>query len=238
MTSAVTRKKIIHVVEDDEDISKLIVFNLTSAGFQVSMSSSGEDALTFLQENSVNLILLDLMLPGVNGIEICRTLRHKSSLHQLTPVIMITAKDTDEDIVEGLESGADDYVAKPFSPKVLLARINNALKNSRTEHSQTESDVIVRGEISIHSKIHAVKINNSEINLTRSEFLILSMLARKPGWVFSRSQIVDEIHGQGYAVTDRAIDFQMVGLRKKLADFGSLIETVRGIGYRFKGDEK
>lgn len=225
--------KRVHVVEDDEDITKLILFNLTMAGFQVSTSASGEDALKFLQEEVVDLVLLDVMLPGKNGIEVCRELKSWPS-YAGVPIIIVTAKGEDEDVVLGLEIGADDYIPKPFSPKVLIARIRNALRHTKTEGSEVTSGLLTRGDLTIHLKKYEVAVKGNKIDLTPSEFQILALLAQKPGWVFSRSQIVDEIHGQGYAVTDRAIDFQMVGLRKKLTTAGSLIETVRGIGYRFR----
>ncbi|MEZ4744312.1 MAG: response regulator transcription factor [Bdellovibrionota bacterium] len=224
--------KMIHVIEDDADITKLLLFNLSMAGYQVSTSTDGEEALKFLEDQQVDIILLDLMLPKIDGIEVCKRLR-AGSTNNKTPIIMLTAKGHENDIVLGLDSGADDYITKPFSPKVLIARIENALRHNISVEEKA-GDILKRENIEIHLNKYEVKIDGSKTELTPSEFQILVLLAKKPGWVFTRTQIVDHIHGENYAVTTRAIDFQMVGLRKKLGSAGSLIETVRGIGYKFK----
>ncbi|MCB0392308.1 MAG: response regulator transcription factor, partial [Bdellovibrionales bacterium] len=185
-----------------------------------------------LEQTSPDLLLLDLMLPGVDGLEICRRVKQSSQKKHI-PIIMVTAKGEEHDVVRGLELGADDYVSKPFSPKVLIARSKAVIRRGKNP-IENEEGLIDREGLFIHPGRHEVKIDNEKIELTNSEFQILHFLSRRPGWVFTRSQIVDAIHGENYAVTDRSIDFQMVGLRKKLGRLGAYIETVRGVGYRFK----
>lgn len=220
------------VVEDEEDILELITYNLIKAKFQVLGASSGEEALELIEKNKPDLVLLDLMLPGIDGFEVCTRLRESEEFKNI-PVIMLTARGEENMIVKGLEIGADDYVTKPFSPKVLIARINNVL-NRQDQKTIKEDGVIKVFNIEIDSGRHAVSINGELIDLTLTEFKILHSLASKPGWVFTRYQIVDKVHGANHIVTDRSIDFQIVGLRKKMGESGAYIETVRGVGYRFK----
>ncbi len=220
------------VVEDERDILDLLVYNLTREGFEVTGLANGEQALQAISREKPHLILLDLMLPGVGGLEICRLLKAGPETVGI-PVIMVTAKGEEADVVVGLEMGADDYVAKPFSMKVLLARIHTVLR--RHEQIQAKPDVTLKvHDIVINPGRHEVLCGRTSIELTASEFSLLHFLAQRPGWVFTREQIVDGVKGEDYAVTDRAVDVQMVSLRRKLGKRGEYIETVRGVGYRFK----
>lgn len=223
-------KKLVYVVEDEEDIAKLIQVNLALEGFNVTTFSTGEDGYQSVVKHLPDLVLLDLMLPGIDGLGICRKLKQDKKTWHI-PIIMVTAKGEDDDIVKGLELGADDYITKPFGPRVLVARVKSVFR--RRAHEENGETIKIH-KLYIHQGKHEALLSGKKIDLTPSEFQILSLLSRKPGWVFTRSQIVDAIRGNNYAVTDRTIDFQMVGLRKKLGDMGEYIETVRSIGYRFK----
>ena len=220
------------VVEDEEDIMEVIRFNLEKEGYEVHQALSGEKALQVIENNLPSLVLLDLMLPGINGLDLCRIFKQNDRTKAI-PVIMLTAKSEDADIVAGLEMGAEDYITKPFSPRVLLARVRTVLRRRETGVKDDSSVIQVEG-MQIHPGRHEVTMGENVVDLTQSEFRILHYLARRPGWVYSRDQIIDAIRGHGYVVTDRAIDVQVVGLRKKLGDYGKFIETVRGIGYRFR----
>lgn len=226
-----TKKKIL-VVDDEEDIQELIKYNLNKVGFQVICANSGELGLQATRENYPDLLVLDLMLPEMSGLEVCRQL--KSDLKTLhIPIIMLTAKGEEPDIVLGLELGADDYVTKPFSIQVFISRVRAVLRRKKATET-TDSDILNFMDLHIHLGKHEVRVNEELVKLTYTEFMILKFLSRRPGWVFTRGQIVDAVRGDGYVVTDRAIDFQVVGLRKKLGKTSDYIETVRGVGYRFK----
>ncbi len=220
------------VVEDEEDIMEVIRFNLEKEGYEVNQALSGEKALQVIENNLPSLILLDLMLPGINGLDLCRIFKQNDRTKAI-PVIMLTAKSEDADIVAGLEMGAEDYITKPFSPRVLVARVRTIFRRRESGVKDDSSVIQVEG-MQIHPGRHEVTMGDNVVDLTPSEFRILHYLARRPGWVYSRDQIIDAIRGHGYVVTDRAIDVQVVGLRKKLGDYGKFIETVRGIGYRFR----
>ncbi len=229
--------KNILVVEDDLDIRELISFNLQNEGHQVFEAKDGEAGIDKAREKLPDLILLDLMLPGIQGLDVCRIIKSDQETKE-TPIIMVTALGQEEDIVKGLETGADDYITKPFSIKVLIARVNAVLKRSIEVGEDKSKDILING-INIKTRSREVRVNENLINdLTFSEFQILYLLAGHPGWVFTRYQIIDKIRGDNYPVTDRSVDFQIVGLRKKLGDAGKLIKTVRGVGYRFTPDEK
>ena len=229
--------KNILVVEDDLDIRELISFNLQNEGHQVFEAKDGEAGIDKAREKLPDLILLDLMLPGIQGLDVCRIIKSDQETKK-TPIIMVTALGQEEDIVKGLETGADDYITKPFSIKVLIARVNAVLKRSIEGGEDKSKDILING-INIKTRSREVWVNKNVINdLTFSEFQILYLLAGHPGWVFTRYQIIDKIRGDNYPVTDRSVDFQIVGLRKKLGDAGKLIKTVRGVGYRFTPDEK
>ena len=221
------------VVEDEEDILELITYNLTRQGYQVSGVMSGEKALEAVDKGRPDLILLDIMLPGADGLEVCRRLKSDSDTSDI-PILMVSAKGEESDIVVGLELGAEDYITKPFSPKVLVARVRTVLRRTRTGPVEDDKEIRING-ITIRPGRHEVVVDGEKIDLTVTEFRLLNLLARRPGWVFTRYQIVDALHGTDYPVTDRSVDVQVVGLRKKLGKAGSNIETVRGVGYRFKG---
>ncbi len=229
------KKLSILVVEDDTDIQQLVSYNLIKAGFNVTCADTGEEGLEILGREPVDAMVLDLMLPGKDGNEVCRAVRTEEKTRHL-PIVMLTAKSEEDDIVRGLECGADDYVTKPFSPRVLIARIEAALRRTPEPESQPEdaATVIARHGMEIHPGRHEVKVNGEAIHLTASEFTILELLAGRPGWVFSRQQIIDQVRGYDYSITPRAVDVQIFGLRKKLGPSGACIETVRGIGYRIR----
>ena len=222
------------LVEDEQDIQELLKFHLEHEGFAVIAAKTGEEALDAVSTQKFNLILLDLMLPDINGSDVCRRLKANPETSEI-PIIMLTAKDSEADIIAGLEMGAADYITKPFSPRVLVARIHAALRRPDSNPTDNNMAALINiGPLTIDSNRHKVEIKNKEVLLTCTEFRILQILADSPGRAFSRKYIVNQIHGESYAVTERIIDVQMVSLRKKLGKLGDWIETVRGIGYRFK----
>jgi two-component system phosphate regulon response regulator PhoB len=220
------------VVEDEEDLVELIRYNLAKEAFQVRAVESGEAALRLASAETFDLVLLDLMLPGMDGLEVCRRLRAAPRTARL-PIVMVTAKGEDADVVAGLSLGADDYVTKPFSPKVLVARVKAVLRRIEAA-ARPQPEVLSVGELSISKERREVLVLGRPVELTAREFDLLALLARRRGWVFTRSQIIDAIQGDDRDVTDRAVDVQIVDLRRKLGPAGKLIETVRGIGYRLK----
>ncbi|MBN1834831.1 MAG: response regulator [Spirochaetales bacterium] len=230
--------KHIVVVEDDEPIAELIRHNLTRGGFRVTCLASGEKLLLRAAVEPPDLILLDLMLPGADGLEICRLLREGESTREV-PIIMVTARGEEADIVRGLECGADDYVVKPFSPRVLRARVDAVLRRRARARGEgaVAGEVIRFGELSLDTARHRVELSGQPVELTLTEFGILRHLLRQPGRVYSRSQIVEAVRGGEYHVTDRAVDVAVFGLRKKLGAAGRLVETVRGVGYRLREDD-
>ncbi len=224
------------VVDDEEDIRELVRYNLIREGYEIISADTGEKALEKAMNYVPDLILLDLMLPGIDGLSVAKKLKEDTETSAI-PVIMLTAKGTEADIVTGLELGADDYITKPFSPRVLAARIKAVLRRhvEKPDKDRVNKDeVIVIHGITIHPGRREVITDNASIDLTFTEFQVLYHLAKRPGWVSTRSQIVDAVRGEGYPVTDRSVDVQIVGIRKKLGAFGKYIETVRGVGYRFK----
>lgn len=224
-------KESILVMEDEEDILELLKYNLAKEGYRVTAVGSGEEGLKAVQAALPDLIVLDLMLPGVDGLEVCRRLKHDARTRPV-PLVMLTAKGEEADIVAGLELGADDYITKPFSPRVLLARIRAVLRRRVPIQAEEDTPLTIH-DLTIHPGRHEVLIQGQPVELTATEFRLLTMLARRPGWVFTRSQIVNEVHGEDYPVSDRAVDVQIVWLRKKLGSCGKYIGTVRGVGYRF-----
>ena len=225
-------KEKVLVVDDEEDLLELLKFNLSKEGYQVSCAASGEEALKSVRGDVPDLILLDLMLPDIDGLEVARRLRNDADTRNI-PIVMLTAKGEEADIVTGLELGADDYITKPFSRKVLVARLRAVLRRKGGEVPE-EDAVIAVHDLVIHPGRREVLVKGKPVKLTFTEFGILHFLAKKVGWVFTRSQIVDAVRGDDYFVTDRSVDVQVVGLRKKLGKAGECIETVRGVGYRFK----
>lgn len=222
------------VVEDEAPIQELLQFNLERSKYRVKVVDSGEEALAEAVKFQPDLILLDIMLPGADGLEVCKQLKANSKTAPI-PIIMLTALCEEADIVTGLELGADDYITKPFSPRVMMARVKAALRRVTSAKPVASSDEQINiHDISIDIARHKVEVDGSDVSLTYTEFKVLQLLAGQPGRVFTRYQIVDAVHGDDYPVTDRSVDVQIVGLRKKLGDAGKYIETVRGIGYRFK----
>ena len=227
-------KENILVIEDEVDILALVHYTLAKEGYTVTPVTSGEDGLKAAAGKRPDLILLDLMLPGMDGLEVCRRLK-KNPETAPVPIVMVTAKGEEADVVAGLELGADDYVAKPFSTKVLLARIKTVLRRHESEAQAGQGEDLIRIHgIAIHPGRNEVLVDGQPVELTFTEFRVLHFLAGRPGWVFTRYQIVNAVRGEDYAVTDRAVDVQIAGLRKKLGPCGHYIETVRGVGYRFR----
>lgn len=224
------------IVEDEADIRELVSFNLLREGYQVASVSTGEEALTLAASKPFDLVLLDLMLPGIDGLSVCRQLKSEPETSHL-PIVMVTAKGEELDVVTGLNLGADDYLAKPFSPRVLLARIDAVMRRTTRKEADpaaVEDKSVQIRELVIFPKRHQVTLSGRRLSLTSTEFRVLDLLATRPGWVFTRQQILDGVHGDNYAITDRAVDVQIVGLRKKLGSAGRYIETVRGVGYRLR----
>jgi two-component system phosphate regulon response regulator PhoB len=220
------------VVEDDEDILELVRYNLEREGYQVQCTTSGEEAVKMAKEKLPDLVVLDLMLPDVDGLEVCKTLKSDDKTAHV-PIIMLTAKGEEADVVVGLEMGADDYIVKPFSPRIFLARIKTVLRRGSREAEEAGATVKIH-DLVIHPGRHEVYIKNKLIPLTSTEFRILALIARRPGWVFTRYQIVDAVRGEDYPVTDRSVDVHIASLRKKMGSAGKYIETVRSVGYKFK----
>jgi two-component system phosphate regulon response regulator PhoB len=223
------------IVEDEPDLLDLLRYNLERDGFVVTGVVSGEKALQIVQRQPPDLIVLDLMLPGIDGLEVCRRVRSSPETRDV-PIVMLTARGEDADVVAGLELGADDYVTKPFSPRVLAARIKAVLRRGSGDDALDDTDAapIEAGALSIRPDRHEVTIEGQPIDLTPTEFRLLSLLARRPGRVFTRQQIIEAIHGELAAVTDRSVDVQVVSLRRKMGELGEAVQTVRGVGYRYR----
>lgn len=224
----------IFVVEDEQDLQDLLRYNLSREGYRVDCAATGEDAIRQIRSDPPDLVLLDLMLPGMDGLEVCRLLKGRPQTAAI-PVIMLTAKGEESDIVTGLELGADDYITKPFGPRILAARIKAVLRRGADEEISRSPDGSIRvRDLSIDPTRHEVRLAGEVIDLTATEFRLLSLLAGRPGRVFTREQIIESIHDGYAAVTDRSVDVQVVALRRKLGTMGKEIQTVRGVGYRFK----
>lgn len=222
------------IVEDDHNIQELLAYNLQKDGYGTKAFDTAERAWAYLEtaQPPPDLVLLDLMLPGTDGFAFCRKLRANPRWTKL-PVIMVTARNEDADIVAGLEVGADDYVTKPFSPRTLAARVRAVLRRSCSEPADA-AETLAMGDLTIDRARHLVTVAGQTVTLTLSEFKALDLFLRRPGIVFSRYQIIDEVHGEDYPVTDRSVDVLLVSLRKKLGSFGDRIETVRGVGYKLR----
>ncbi|HUW41735.1 MAG TPA: response regulator transcription factor [Rectinemataceae bacterium] len=229
-------KATVLVVEDDPDIRELLGLALGKEGWTMVAAADAEEGLTRLAAANPDVVVLDIMLPGMDGLDFLRKVKADPALKRL-PVIMTTAKGEDTDVVAGLELGAEDYVVKPYSPKVLVARIRAALRRTLdlADHPFRSETAVVRGRLRLDSGRHEVFVDDRRVELSATEFAILEFLLRNPGWVFSRSQIIDAVKGRDYPVTDRAVDVQILSLRRKLGEGEEFIETVRGVGYRLKG---
>ena len=221
------------VIEDEEDILEVIAYNLKREGYDVTTSTSGEDGLTKIERFAPNLVILDLMLPEIDGLDLCRKLK-SDPVTQSIPVIMVTAKGEESDVVLGLGMGADDYVVKPFSPKELVARVKAVLRRSRSAPEKERKDRIARDGIIIDPQRHDVRVDGESVTFTATEFRLLHFLASHPGRVFTRDQLLTRVIGEEAIVIDRNIDVHVRAIRKKLGEQRQLIETIRGVGYRFK----
>ncbi len=226
------REDHILVVEDDLRIQELLQYNLQKEGFAVLPAHSAEAALQILEQTTPQLVLLDLMLPGMDGLTFCRRLKGSPQWRSI-PIIMLTARREEADMVAGLELGADDYLPKPFSVRVLLARIRAVLRRTAEEPAEKADGIIQFREITVHRERHAVSVGGEPVVLTPMEFRVLAVLISKPGKVFTRGEIADAAHHEENVVTDRAVDVQIAALRRKLGSAGQYIQTVRGVGYRF-----
>lgn len=224
--------KMILVVEDEAEIQELIAYNLKGEGYLVTCVSTGEEGYKTAVSERPDLILLDVRLPGMDGIQICQLLKNNSETSNI-PIIMLTARSEVSDIVSGLEVGADDYITKPFSPKILIARIRARLRTTRKPLKGHEQPIRC-DRIYIDPGRYEVKVDDKKISLTATEFDLLSILARNAGWVMKRYDIVNSVRGDNVIVTDRSVDVLISGLRKKLGQCGHYIETVWGVGYRFR----
>ncbi len=221
------------IVDDEEDILELLRYILAREGFLVKSATTGEEAVRLSLQEMPDLIVMDIILPGMDGLEATKEIKRNPKTAGV-PVLMLSAKAEDSDIVVGLELGADDYVTKPFSPSVLLARIKTLLR--RTGKQEDDTSLIRIGDLLINLTQREVFVRGHPIRLTPGQFRVLRALAQRPGWAFARGQIVDEIHGWGYDVNDRSIDLHVVALRKKLGPCASYIRTVHGVGYKLKYD--
>jgi two-component system phosphate regulon response regulator PhoB len=219
------------VVDDEDDILELVRYTLTRAGFRVDGVGSGEEALAVARAQHPALVVLDLMLPGIDGLDVCRRLKADPTTSDIL-VLMLTARGEEVDIVTGLEVGADDYLPKPFSPRVLTARVRALLRRLRPPLS--EQPLLRRGPLVVDPGRHEASVDGVPVELTHTQFLLLQLLAQRPGWVYSRAQIVEAVRGDDCLSTERSVDVHIVGLRRQLGAYGAHIETVRGAGYRYR----
>ena len=222
------------IVEDEQEIADLVKWHLGREGVDSVIARSGRKALELARKNPPDLVVLDLMLPDLDGLEVCRRMRSNNATKSV-PIVMLTAKGSESDIVTGIETGADDYVTKPFSPKVLMARLQNAMRRRLDSQSEGSDGPISRlgGRLKIDHGKHEVSVDGEVVNLTITEYEMLSMLAQRPGFVRTRDQIIAGVHGPLTVLSQRTIDVHITAIRKKLGELGTTIETVRGVGYRF-----
>ena len=225
------KKKKIIVVEDEPDLVDVVTYNLEREGYSVLASQRGDEGLNLIRSEAPDLVLLDLMLPGIDGLSICRQMKSDSSMREI-PIIIASAKGEESDVVIGLEMGADDYLAKPFSPRELLARIRAVLRRGAPTSGASDDRIVAR-DLIIDPGKHEVKIKDEAINLTSTEFKLLHNLASSRGRAFSREQLLNRVVGMGVVVVDRNIDVHIRALRKKLGNHSDMIQTIRGVGYRF-----
>ncbi|MEE2908679.1 MAG: response regulator transcription factor [Planctomycetota bacterium] len=222
------------IVEDEREIGDLVRLNLQREGYEACLVESGEAALTHIAGNDVALIVLDLMLPGIDGQEVCRRLKWNDTTRHI-PIVMLTARGEESDIVSGLELGADDYMVKPFSAKVLIARIRKVLRREQERPLQEKEKSRKKvGSIEIDNDRYEVRVDGMPVSVTGSEFKILKFLATRPGFVRTREQIIEATHGPRVVMSNRTVDVHITSLRRKLGGAGDLIETIRGVGYRLE----
>ena len=224
---------VIAAIEDEPDIQELIRVHLEKAGFRVKTFSAALPFFQYLQQERPDLVLLDLMLPDISGIEICKKIKSNRRWEDI-PILMLTAKCEEDDIVRGLDLGADDYMVKPFSTKELTARVRSVLRRSLSETGNSASRITVNDHFHIDLNRHEVIAGNKRIQLTRTEFIILSVMAERPGWVFSREKLLARLWGDEKFVIDRTIDVHIKNMRDKLGKYGDMIQNVRGVGYKIE----
>jgi len=233
MVGVAMPKERILVIEDEADIRKILEYNLTREGYRVAIEEDGEEALEHILRDAPDLVLLDLMLPGLDGLEVCRRLK-ADPITRAIPVIMVTAKGDESDVVLGLGMGADDYVAKPFSPKELVARVRTVLRRGQLKLERDRSEAITLGPLSVDPVRHRVSLRGEEVRFTATEFRLLHVLARHPGRTFTRDQLLSRAISDAAIVTDRTIDVHIRSIRKRLGEDRDFIETIRGVGYRLR----
>ena len=219
------------VIEDEPDIAEVINYNLKREGFNVSLADRGDSGINLVRNEAPGLIILDLMLPGMDGLSVCQQLK-TDPLTRDIPIIIVSAKEEESDVVIGLGLGADDYVAKPFSPRELVARVKAVLRRAPVREEQAKDRIII-GDLLIDSVRHEVRVDGELLQLTATEFKILYQLASQPGRAFTREQLLNRVVGEGVVVVDRNIDVHIRSVRKKLGKCQDMIQTIRGVGYRF-----
>ncbi|MDR0709448.1 MAG: response regulator transcription factor [Spirochaetaceae bacterium] len=235
MNKAVMNKAVILIIEDDPEIQEMLSLAFAGEGWKLHQAKTGEEGIKLLEKNGADCIILDIMLPGMDGLKMLKRIRAENRWRNV-PVILATAKGEEPDIVAGLELGADDYVIKPYSPRVLIARIRAALRRNEENAAGGEAqNVWHQGKLKIDALRHEASLEDTPLELSATEFAMLLHFMSHPDIVFSRNQIISAIHGSDYPVTDRSVDVQILALRKKLKDAGEMIETIRGVGYRFRG---
>jgi len=226
------KDKKIAIIEDERDILELIEYNLLKEGFSTICSSDGAEGFKLIKKTLPDLAILDIMLPGMNGLNICKNMKSDPSLKNV-PIIIVTAKGDENDIILGLELGADDYVTKPFSPKALVSRVKAVLRRGPVKSADEEREKIVIHGISIDISKHEVQIDNKPVAFTATEFKILRFFTTQPGRVFTRDQLLKDAMGDSYIV-DRNVDVHIKTIRKKMGKYREYLETVRSVGYRFR----
>ena len=231
-----SKREKIAVIEDEADILEVVQYNLRREGYLVVSSRNGEEGLDRIRKENPDLVLLDLMLPGMDGLEICKRLQ-ADPMTAAIPVIMVTAKGEESDVVLGLQLGADDYVTKPCSPKELLARVKAVLRRGPLREVRASGDRVVRDGLVVDATKHVVTVDGEPITMTATEMRLLHFLATHPGRVFSRDQLLSRAIGDHAVVIDRNIDVHIGSIRRKLGRCRELIETIRGVGYRFRDAE-
>ena len=229
----VVKRETILVIEDDHDIRELIEFNLTKEGYRVRCAGNGEDGLRRIKTEAPDLIILDLMLPGVDGIELCRRIK-QDPVTRAIAIVMVTAKSEEGDVVLGLKIGADDYIAKPFSPRMLIARVEAVLRRGSLKEAREDSERVVHDKLVIDTARHEILIDEEPVDFTPTEFRLLHFLASHPGRVFTRSELLSRVISESAVVLDRNIDVHIRAVRQKLGPYRQLIQTVRSVGYRFR----
>ncbi|MDR2210667.1 MAG: response regulator transcription factor [Spirochaetaceae bacterium] len=239
MDKAAVDKAVVLIIEDDPEIQEMLALAFSGEGWKLQRAATGEDGLGLLEAHGADCIILDIMLPGMDGLKTLKKIKAEARFKGI-PVILATAKGEDPDIVAGLELGADDYVVKPYSPRVLIARIRAALR--RIEEAKSSGDGAGRelwraGKLTLDTLRHEVSWEGKALELSATEFAMLLHFMSHPDIVFSRNRIISAVHGPDYPVTDRSVDVQVLALRKKLGKAGEMIETIRGVGYRFKEAE-